>query len=253
MRRRLTDRILAVLFPERCAFCGEVIPAGTELCPACREEERLWRIRPPVCPFCGRETAGCICGRHRRLFERCVSAYSYCGAVRKGILRLKRQAKPDAVRFFADRMTEVIRREYGQTRFDGIVPVPLSRMALKKRGYDPNLWLAQELSKRLAVPVTAGLVKLYETRPQKELCARERSGNLLGAFDWRGDPSPEGRRFLLVDDVVTTGSTLEECAKMLKIYGAVQVLAASAAATRRETARQTDGGGDRFGGNGSGT
>lgn len=81
------------------------------------------------------------------------------------------------------------------------------------------------------MPVTDGLVKLYETRPQKELCARERSGNLLGVFDWRGSVSAEGKRFLLVDDVVTTGSTLEECAKMLKLYGAVQVLAAAAAST----------------------
>ena len=231
MKRRLKDRILAVFFPERCAFCGEVIRPGTALCPDCRAEERIRRILPPVCPFCGRETANCFCGRHKRLFERCVSAYAYRGAVRQGILRLKRKGKRDSARFFAARLAEDIRREYGQTHFDGIVPVPLSSGALKKRGYNPSLWLAQELSERLHVPVTDGLVKLYETRPQKELCARERSGNLLGVFDWRGSVSAEGKRFLLVDDVVTTGSTLEECAKMLKLYGAVQVLAAAAAST----------------------
>ncbi len=253
MKQRFRDRLLAIFFPERCVFCGAVIPAGDELCPACREEETRERIAPPTCPFCGRRAADCTCQRRQRLYDRCVSAYRYHGAVRGGILRLKRKGKPETARFFAKRLAADIRREYGGVHFDGIIPVPLSRSVLKTRGYNPALWLAQELSAQLLIPVTDGLVKLYETRPQKELCAGERSGNLLGVFDCREGFSPDRRRFLLVDDVVTTGSTLEECAKMLKIYGAVQVLAATAAATCRESAAQGKRRRESHGGNGSGT
>lgn len=226
------DRFWAILFPERCAFCGEVILPGTKLCPACREQETALRVTPPVCIRCGRGEKRCGCGGRRRHFERCVTPYLYKGPVRSGILRLKHGQKRNAARYFASCMAEVIRREYGRTYFSGIVPVPLSKKALRKRGYNPSLWLAQELSALLNVPVMDMLDKLYDTPPQKELCARERSGNLLGVFDLRTGFDAEERRFLLVDDVITTGATLDECAKMLKIYGAVQVLAVTAAATQ---------------------
>jgi len=224
-------RLLAIFFPERCAFCGEVIRPETGLCPACREQERALWIVPPLCPVCGREKGNCGCGGRRRHFERCVTAYVYQGPVRSGILRLKKWQKRNPARYFAAAMARRIREEYGSTYFSGIVPVPLSKKEFKQRGYNQSRWLAEELSVRMKVPVADILVKLCETRPQKELCARERSGNLLGVFDVKPDAMVEGHRFLLVDDVITTGSTLDECAKMLKIYGSVQVLAVTAAAT----------------------
>ena len=94
--------------------------------------------------------------------------------------------------------------------------------------------------KRQNIPCVKALVKCRETRPQKELAAWQRSGNLLGAFDVRPGTPLAGKCVLLVDDVSTTGATLEECAKMLKIQGAAQVLGIAAALTpgKKEAACQ---------------
>ena len=99
---------------------------------------------------------------------------------------------------------------------------------LRHRGYDQAAALAKALAAQIGVAYEPLLVKLTHTEPQKELSAVRRRGNLLGVFDVVGEVS--SRTVLLVDDVITTGSTLDECAKILKLYGADEVYAVTAAA-----------------------
>lgn len=230
--------LAAVLFPERCACCGEVVRVGEDCCEHCRAS--LSHIAPPVCPFCGRGRDACRCRQHRRHFERCVSPFYYDGAIQKGILRLKEEERWETVRFLASKMAETVEREYADVSFDGIAPVPMTKRALKKRGFNQSLLLTRELGKRLSLPVTEPLQKLVDTRPQKVLSAAERSGNVLGVFDLTEGASPAGLTLLLVDDLVTTGATLDECAKMLKIYGAEAVYAVTASATRPEKSEKEE-------------
>lgn len=225
-KRRLT----AVLFPERCACCGEVVRVGEGCCAQCRAQ--LSRITPPVCPFCGRGREACCCRKHRRHFERCISPFYYEGAVRKGILRLKEEESWDTIRFLAAEMAEAVEREYAELRFDGVIPVPMTSRALKKRGFNQSFLLAEELGRCLSLPVWEPLQKLVDTRPQKALSAVERSGNVLGVFELTAGAAVAGKTLLLADDLVTTGATLDECAKMLKIYGADAVYAVTATATK---------------------
>ena len=199
------DRLLDWLFPRRCAFCGHPVETGQTACSRCREE--LPRIAGPVCPLCGREKGSCRCGQRRRAYRRCVSPFYYEGPAKRGILRLKLYGKVYAAEGYAQAMAETVRREYEGIAFDALVPVPISDSTRRERGYNQSERLASALGKGLAVPV-------------------------LGVFDCAPGFVPEGQVLLLVDDVSTTGATLDECAKMLKIYGAEEVYAVTAAAAR---------------------
>ncbi len=155
--------------------------------------------------------------------------FYYDGLGESGIGQLKNAADRTVADGLAVEMAEVMRREYGGIRFDCVMPVPQFKKDERKKGYNPAALLALALSSRTDIPYVAGLRKLFHTTPQKELRAIQRSGNLLGAFTVDEPRAADGKTVLLVDDTVTTGSTLDECAKMLKIYGACAVYAVTAA------------------------
>ena len=220
------DSILYTLFPHRCFLCNEVILPRQRLCADCVKHAPY--VLPPICEICGRSAEHCICGGHSRHYERCVSPFYHKDAAKSGILELKENNYAYTIEGFAAEMAEVIRREYGGIPFDLITSVPLHRKDLRARGFDQAASLAKALSERVGIPYVPTLTKLTYTDPQKELTAILRRGNLLGVFDVTADVAE--RVILLVDDVITTGSTLDECAKMLKLYGAAEVYAVTAAA-----------------------
>ncbi len=222
------DHVLTAFFPNCCHLCDEVVSPGVYVCRRCRNKAPY--IFPPICLQCGRGEDMCICAGHKRAFARCVSPYYHTGTARDGVLRLKDTGCIPYVRGFVREMAEVVRREYGGIGFHWVTSVPLHHSDIRRRGFNQAALLAKELAVALGVPYRPLLKKLYRTAPQKELTARQRSGNLLGAFDVVQPTALLGRTVLLVDDVITTGATLEECAKMLKIFGADEVYAVTAAA-----------------------
>ena len=115
---------------------------------------------------------------------------------------------------------------------DVLVPVPSGRGERRSRGYDVPLMLARALGRELGLPVMQALGKIRETPRQMALSGGERRKNLQNAFSARPDAPLEGKRILLVDDVLTTGSTLNECAKALRAAGAAECRGVCAAATR---------------------
>lgn len=217
---------LTFLFPHHCFMCNEVILPRQRLCAECADKAPY--ILPPVCERCGRNTDRCCCGKHRHHFERCVSPFYHEGVAQDGIGQLKNHNYRVTADGFAAEMAEVVRREYGGIAFNAVTSVPLHKKDLNRRGFDQAAALGRALAAQMGIPYEPLLTKLTHTEPQKELSAVRRRGNLLGVFDVSGEVS--GRTLLLVDDVITTGSTLDECAKMLKLYGAEEVYAVTAAA-----------------------
>ena len=223
---RLLDELLHSGFPHHCFLCNEVLYPHQRLCRDCAEAAPY--ILPPVCERCGRSTDECHCGKRRRTFARCVSPFYHKGTVQTGIYTLKGEGFWVTVEGFAREMAEVVRREYGGIPFDFVTAVPLHERELLDRGFNQAEKLGQALARELRLPYLTVLTKITVTAPQKELKAVERSGNLLGVFDVCGEVG--GKTILLVDDVITTGSTLDECAKIMKIFGAEEVYAVTAAA-----------------------
>lgn len=228
-------RLLAAFFPERCLGCGQVVRPGEGLCAPCKA--KLGRVSLPVCPLCGCGKDRCTCKGKRRQFDGVVAPWYYEGVAKTGVLRFKSGGREYAAPYLAGQMAKHLRTCCEQLPFDGITFVPMHKDDQRKRGFNQSRLLAQQIGSLLHLPVLELLAKVQQTAPQKGLNAAARAGNLLGVFDLI-DPSAarvQGKTLLLVDDVITTGATLNECAKMLKIYGAGQVIAATLCTTPKQT------------------
>ncbi len=225
--RAVVSWVINLFFPQRCCLCGKVIEWRQTMCADCCRDAPT--VFPPVCEWCGRGEDKCSCRQRRRSFERCVMPFYYEDLGKSGVALLKTTADYAIAQGMAAEMAEVIRREYGGIPFDCLTAVPQYFKDERKKGYNPAAMLAKALSRRIDVPYVNVLRKLYRTTPQKQLRAIERSGNLLGVFTVDKPATVKDKTVLLVDDTVTTGTTLDECAKMLKIYGARDVYAVTAA------------------------
>lgn len=225
--KALWEKMVGVLFPERCAVCGDVVYPGECYCEVCRRE--LKRVEEPRCLRCGCGKAVCVCHGHRQAYDALLSVFYYEGRFKKHFPSFKRTPRYRAAAVLAQEMA-VLLREKGWS-FDAITYVPTHRTVQRERGFEPARLLAESLSREMGRPLLSLLKKIWDTPSQKSLPAWRRRGNLLGVFEVTEALTPAVRRVLLVDDICTTGSTLDESAKMLKIYGVERVYAITVATT----------------------
>ena len=192
--------------------------------------------RTPLCPFCGAGTEDCTCGRHRRHFDRCASLFITRTLSKKGSSSSRNTGVRNPLLFSRSGWLRCSSGNGAAPTWTGSCRSRCARRKSGSGGHNQSRLLTKALSGYLNAPVSDVLVKIAAIRPQKELTALERGGNVLGAYDVREDAlrnrALEGARLLLVDDVITTGATLDECAKVLKIAGAAEVLALTAARAR---------------------
>lgn len=223
----LTGRMLDLLFPRRCAGCGR---AGEMLCPAC-----LGQVQPvpqPVCTRCGRPTPApgrcdaCAAGRFHVSAIRAAAIYAE--PLSQAIHQFKYEGRPELHEPLGQLLAG-----YWQGRsvtVDLVAAVPLHATRLAERGYNQCDLLAEVLCRAARLPLLRPgvLNRQRETQQQALLGPAERRANVQGAFHWTG-PALGGCKVLLVDDVATTGSTLEACAEALLAAGAGKVWALTVA------------------------
>jgi len=209
---------------------------GEYLCAEC--ESKVTRIVPPFCakcsePFDGAITTEFACANcaHRNLyFEAAVSAYRARGIVRHVILNFKYGKQIHLRHLVARWLVAALDDErIRERRFDAIVPVPLHPARQRERGFNQAGLLADWISAHLSVRSRPVLERIHFTTTQTAFDRTERIQNLRGAFRLRKKADVRKWRVLLIDDVLTTGSTLSECARTLKQAGAQSVYAATAA------------------------
>lgn len=220
-------RVLDILYPPACPFCGEVQKPGTGICGSCKES--LPMIREPRCMKCGKplsreEQEYCRdCGKRNYAFEQGRSLWLHVPPVSKAIYQFKFHNK----RYYAEIFARELAHEYeGWIRDRGIeelIPVPLHPSRRRMRGYNQAELLAKELSKELQIPAAKNVVfRVRRTKPQKQLDDRGREQNLQGAFgisrQWKAPAS-----VLVVDDIYTTGSTIHKISKLLIRAGVEKV------------------------------
>lgn len=220
-----------LLFPQRCPWCGRVIGFSgpcercVDVLPHLTEEESALLSRQ----------AGC------RAINSLAACCRYEGVAKRAMQRLKFQGMRSLAPLVANEMAQCAKEQFPDVRFDVIVPVPTSRKSLARRGYNVPALLAKTVGAILAIPVENDiLVKECETRYQHDLPREGRAANLLGAFRVKRPEMVAGKRVLLIDDIVTTGATLAECAKMLELAGAKAVDTLCFAYTVKEKAGAAD-------------
>ena len=224
--------VLDFFLPAKCPLCGlSSDPSAPDRpCPVCLSQVKFFSS--PRCFRCGigfpsLSDVDHLCSEcltEERHFSRARAVCGYEGAIMEAISRLKyggvtRLAKP-----LGNLLAEYQDPEFSLSDNDLVIPVPLHTRRLRERGFNQSLLLARQVSRRRSIPLNfTALHRTRETQPQTQLTGAERRKNVRGAFEVRKAEALEGKRILLIDDVFTTGATVQECASVLLGAGASEV------------------------------
>lgn len=224
VKKKMKIGLLDLIYPVKCPFCGTV--TGDGICEACRK--RIRKIEEPYCMKCGKpvpsvEQEYCYdCSRKTHEFEEGRSIWVHKSPVSDALYAFKYQNRRIYGEIFGRELAELYGGYLREKEIHLIVPVPLHRKKRQSRGYNQAEIIARILSERTGIPIdTRLLVRRRATVPQKQLNDKARRKNIRGAFAARGQV--KGQNLVLVDDIYTTGSTLDEAARILRRAGAQKV------------------------------
>ncbi|HIT66112.1 MAG TPA: ComF family protein [Candidatus Merdisoma merdipullorum] len=221
-------RLLNLIYPRRCPICDGLTGSFQAL--ICREcIPKLRPVKEPACKKCGKplekeEAEYCAdCSRGKHLFTRGRAAFVYDSRMRGSIGRFKYRNRREYADFYAEELANLCGEAVLSWRPDALIPVPLHRSRQRKRGFNQAELVAKRLGRRLNIPVTEKtLFRIKKTSPQKELSDTQRRANLKNAFQVR-ENDVRLKRVVLIDDIYTTGSTVDAAASVLLEHGVENV------------------------------
>ncbi len=225
--KKLWSFLLGVIYPGRCPVCDDVVmPWGGMVCSACYR--KLSFIKQPVCLKCGKELRKeekeyCgDCMRRNHVFTQGRAVFPY-GEIAESLYRFKYAGRQEYAEFYAHQAVLLLGDVIRAWKVDAILPVPIHISRFRKRGYNQATLLAKGIGKTLGIPVKDHLIRrVKKTVPMKFLGASERQINLKKAFHIRRN-DVELKRVLIVDDIYTTGSTMDALAGELRLHGVEDV------------------------------
>lgn len=232
----LSGALTSVCFPAGCRLCAELLPDARRIpvCDNCLSS--FPKIPAGSCEICGqpgtfdpefpRTVSFCPdCQQHRFAFQLARSYGFYEGTLARAVLLLKHEQIEPLGRWFAERLAELVRREAERLSADVLVPVPLHRQRASERGFNQVDLFGRPLARCLRLPYRPVLLMRSRPRPEKHLLrSDERWEAVRGAFAIREGGRVDNLRILLLDDVMTTGATLDACSRALRDAGAKSVL-----------------------------
>lgn len=220
------ERIISLLYPRHCPVCDEVVPRpGMYICPPCKE--KLEYVEGAICMKCGKRVSSrkewCEdCKNNAHFFDRGVALYKY-PCVRQSIYRMKYQGRREYLDFFSREIVEKMAVQLRLWNPDAILGVPLGKQREKKRGYNQAGILAKQIAAQIGIPFYENLIlRCRDTLPQKGLDVAQRQNNLKKAFIISQNVV-KLNTIIIVDDIYTTGSTMDAVATTLKEGGVKNV------------------------------
>ncbi len=218
---KLTTFLLDLLYPPKCVYCNCALPSSNQhACEICKQTK----------PFLQNSTRP-LTGEY---FHSCYSVAWYSGNIRKAMIAYKFQRKRYYVSSFSIALSECISHHY-TNHFDVITWVPASKKTVKSRTYDQSYLLAMSISKKLKTPILNTIKTSDDKIPQSSLThSEERTSNIKTMFSLLPTVNLDNKRVLLIDDIVTTGATLNEIARIYKNAGAAEVICATFCRTKLE-------------------
>lgn len=217
---------MKLIYPPRCPFCDGILTEQEQkkkVCKVCGD--RLIYIRDKYCLKCGRPIESetkeyCAdCTKRKHYFDQARSLLSYQGDVRHSLYRFKNANRREYASFYGTQIGKDFGKWIRRSRIDYLVAVPMYPRKKRERGYNQSVVLAAEIGRQTGIEVKKRLlVKTADTKPQKTLDRTERRKNLKDAFAVKENLA--GKNVLLVDDIYTTGATVDMAAKALKEAGA---------------------------------
>lgn len=223
------EYLISIFFPKHCPFCDRPMEIHRTYCEEC-EAELPWVPAGALCSKCGKKN--CICGESPFLKNLFVP-FVYDGAAANAVKNLKFYNKRGYSRPLGHLLANFIRQKE-TAHFDCILPIPMTKRDIRKRGYSQSDLIARFVGEALGIPVERNhLIKIHQTEKQHLLNAEERKINLKDAFALKKPEALKGKSILLCDDVITTGATLQEAAKTLREAGITDISAVVVATTEK--------------------
>lgn len=223
---KILDFILTFIYPKACMGCDELLNYNTkiQLCEKCAKDFE---------PYTGNRCLNCdrpiekndecsICKKEKIYFSRGYCVFPYKGAVRKAIHNFKFNNMALYYTYFGSKMTDYY-FEYIMENYDYITSVPVHKKKLKTRGYNQAELLAEYIGNEIQIPYMPILKRTVNTKPQNSLDRKERAVNIKNAFELSENVDIKMKSILIIDDILTTGATINECAKVLENSGAFKV------------------------------
>lgn len=222
MIEKIPEELIDIIYPPRCPVCGEIKREKSRL--TCREclKKLIW-IKEPQCKKCGKmlvskEQEYCFdCSKVQYHFESGYPLWNYNDVMRKSIAAFKYGGRREYGKFYGEALAKRYGAKFLALQINIIIPVPVHHTKRRERGYNQTEIIADILGEKLGIPVWKDwLVRIRKTMPQKELNQQERLKNLEEAFSIeKRYKLQENLKVLLLDDIYTSGSTVEACTKVL--------------------------------------
>ncbi len=226
----LKETFFDLLFPHKCIVCEKIIDKSG-LCENCKD--KLEPVEDDACFFCGEGKDFCLCDRFTYRFDGLVSPYYNEGFAQEAVYKLKYMSDFRCIDLFSAKMAERVDSIFGLENIDIICFVPANRKTLMKRTFNQTELFANKISEIIGKSVDATILKKREfVSTQHELSLTDRFTNVRNAF--YTTHRIDGKNVLLIDDIKTTGASLDECARQLKFAGAGKVYCATALVGRRK-------------------
>ena len=220
--------LVDLIFPNRCPCCGKFIKYDELICKECIDELPI--MDKYICEKCGKPE--CIC--HKKLwYDRCYVAGFYEGKMRDGIINLKYKSGINLAEFLCPMLVKKLNDANLSSKIDIIIGVPMTKDSIAVRQYNQANEIASIISQLIDKPSSNKILKKnYNNVSQHTLSSKDRHNATIGLYSIVKKADISGKTILLCDDVITTGSTLNECAKILKQSGAKKVICVALSTTK---------------------
>lgn len=211
-KQSLKSKLLDILFPPRCVFCNEIVPMGCCICKKC--DDKIFLLDAIQIAKVENESFHGIC----------IAPYLYEDKIQDLVVKFKFYHKPQYGAFFGNKLAEAVCDKGMESMCEVVVSVPISKERLKERGYNQSELIAKKTAECLGIPYINCMIKTKHNSEQHRLHLEDRKENVKGVYELAENKHITNKKVLLVDDIVTTGYTLAECAAVLMEHGAKEVL-----------------------------
>ncbi|MBO5227207.1 MAG: ComF family protein [Ruminococcus sp.] len=234
MTQKLCRFCIDIIYPNRCPCCGEFIVWNELICSECAGKVRI--DTDSLCRKCGKAKEDCIC-TGKLMYDEAAAISYYEDEAKTGLIAMKNSVSRNFGWYAGIEIGSWIMTQPEWMKCDGIVPVPMSRSKKMLRGYNQADIIAKGICDVTGIPLMKDcIIKKHSRQEQHTLGAKERAENVYSFIPAGRDL--DGKRLIICDDIITTGSTINRCAEILKDCGAEKVYAAAAAVTVRKREEQ---------------
>ncbi|MEF9983407.1 MAG: phosphoribosyltransferase family protein [Oscillospiraceae bacterium] len=225
--QQVSNKILALIFPKRCICCESLVKNGEYLCDKCKG---LIPLRDcSLCAICGQKQNLCNC---QFSFDDVISPTFYAANGKTAMLNFKFKGSKNAADYYCDIICDNFLKMYNPKDFDAIIYVPSTNKKIRTRGFNQAKWLAKRISQSLEIPILHNtLIRTKTSKTQHNLNYHERQANAQNSYILKNPPN-KNSNIILVDDIITTGSTLDAISSKLKEKGVNKIICLVGASTK---------------------